>query len=128
MGTQKNRLNEMVLLSTKNICLYLCVTKKNPFDTEEFCLCKHVNYLFLTVEPANAYSFNETDEDQSHWCCMCVQESDDVLPTLEYSSKGKNIFQKRSNWVLVHALIQKVLSDGVRFFKNIFVFFFSFMR
>ena len=79
--------------------LIIMRNKKNHFDTEEFCLSKHVNYLFLTVEPANAYSFNEADEDQSHWCCMCVQESDDVLPTLQYSSMCKHLSKEGSQWL-----------------------------
>ena len=50
MGTQKNRLNETVLLSTQNICLTLWVRKYLQFYTEMFCLSKPV----LTTRP-NAY-------------------------------------------------------------------------
>ena len=42
MGTQKNRLNEMVLLSTQNICLNVWVRKYLKFYAENFCLSKPV--------------------------------------------------------------------------------------
>ena len=38
MGTQKNRLNETVLLSTQNICKKLWVAKYLQFYAENFCL------------------------------------------------------------------------------------------
>ena len=46
MGTQKNglnesvRLNKMVLLSTQNICLKLCVRQYSQFNAEHVCLSK----------------------------------------------------------------------------------------
>ena len=40
MGTQKNRLNEMVLLSTQNICKKIWVRKYLLFYAENFCLSK----------------------------------------------------------------------------------------
>ena len=40
VGTQKNRLNEMVLSSTLNICLKLLVKKYLQFYAENFCLSK----------------------------------------------------------------------------------------
>ena len=42
MGTQKNRLNETVLLSTQNICFKLWVRKYLQFYAEKFCLSKPV--------------------------------------------------------------------------------------
>ena len=42
MGTQKNHLNEMVLLSTENICQKLWVRKYLQFYAENFCLSKPV--------------------------------------------------------------------------------------
>ena len=42
MGTQKNRLNEAVLLSTKNICCKLLVRKYLQFYAGKFCLSKPV--------------------------------------------------------------------------------------
>ena len=42
MGTQKNRLDETILLSTQNICLKLKVRKYLKFYTEIFCLFKPV--------------------------------------------------------------------------------------
>ena len=40
VGTQKNRFNEMVLLSTKNICYKLYLRKYLQFYAEIFCLPK----------------------------------------------------------------------------------------
>ena len=40
VDTQKNRLNEPVLYSTKNICLILWVRKNLQFCAEKFCLSK----------------------------------------------------------------------------------------
>ena len=40
MGTQKNRLNERVLLRTQNICLKLWVGKYLQVHAEIFCLSK----------------------------------------------------------------------------------------
>ena len=47
MGTQKNCLNETVLLSTQNICLNLCVTKYLQFMLKNFA------YLSLCFETYN---------------------------------------------------------------------------
>ena len=38
MGTQKNRLNETVLLSTQNVCLKQCVRKYLQFYADNFWL------------------------------------------------------------------------------------------
>ena len=38
MGTQKNHLNEMVLLSTQNICYKLWIRKYSQFYSKNFCL------------------------------------------------------------------------------------------
>ena len=43
MGTQKNHLNEAVLLSTQNICQKLWVRKYLQFYAENFCLSKPVS-------------------------------------------------------------------------------------
>ena len=40
MGTQKNRLNETVLLSTQNICSIRCIRKYLQFYAQKFCLSK----------------------------------------------------------------------------------------
>ena len=40
VGTQKNRLNETVLLSTQNICNKIWVRKYLLFYAENFCLSK----------------------------------------------------------------------------------------
>ena len=40
MGTQKNRLNEMVLLSTQNICSNRSIRKYLHFYAQKFCLSK----------------------------------------------------------------------------------------
>ena len=40
VGTQKNHLNETVLLSTQNICLKIWVRKYLQFYAEKFCLSK----------------------------------------------------------------------------------------
>ena len=40
VGTQKNRLNETVLLSTQNICKKLWVRKYLQFYAEYFCISK----------------------------------------------------------------------------------------
>ena len=52
MGTQKNRLNEMVLLSTENICSKLWVRKYLQFYSENFCLSKpmHKCYKLMTFD------------------------------------------------------------------------------
>ena len=42
VGTQKNRLNEMVLLSTQNICSKLWIRKYLQIYAEFFCLSKPV--------------------------------------------------------------------------------------
>ena len=42
VGTQKNRLNQTVLLSTLNICQKLWVRKYLQFYAENFCLSKPV--------------------------------------------------------------------------------------
>ena len=42
VGSQKNLLNERVLLSTQNICQKLLVRKYLQFYAENFCLSKHV--------------------------------------------------------------------------------------
>ena len=53
MGTQKNRLNETVLLSTQNICLSGQVRKYLQFYAQKFCyLCGlvmivHVYFQFI---------------------------------------------------------------------------------
>ena len=43
MGTQKNRLNETVLLSTQNILKFEWVKKYLQFYTEKICLSKPVD-------------------------------------------------------------------------------------
>ena len=47
VGTQKNRLNETVLLSTQNICLKLWVRKYLQFYAEFFCLSKPMRFSYL---------------------------------------------------------------------------------
>ena len=52
VGTQKNRLNETVLLSTQSICLNLWIKKYFLFYNHKFCLSKvkpmmYVSSLFL---------------------------------------------------------------------------------
>ena len=52
MGTQKNRPNETVLLSTQNTCLNTWVRNYLQFYTENFCLstCKPVSdHIYFTV-------------------------------------------------------------------------------
>ena len=53
VGTQKNCLNEIVLLSTQNICLKVWVRKYLQFYAELFCLSKPVgyacSYIFFSV-------------------------------------------------------------------------------
>ena len=51
MGTQNNRLNETVLLSTQNICYKVLVRKYSDFYAEYFCLSKRcVTCLFQLRE------------------------------------------------------------------------------
>ena len=38
VGTQKNRLNETVLLSTQNTCLNEWIRKESQFYAQKFCL------------------------------------------------------------------------------------------
>ena len=45
MGTQKNCLNEMVLLSTQNICLILLVRKYSQFYARKFCLSEPMDVV-----------------------------------------------------------------------------------
>ena len=53
MGTQKNCLNETVLLSTKNICENRWVRKYSQFYGKELCLIRStLTSLFLTEPPA----------------------------------------------------------------------------
>ena len=49
MGTQNNRLNETVLLSTQNICLELWVRKYLQDSAEFFCLSKPVCHTYGNV-------------------------------------------------------------------------------
>ena len=42
MGTQKNRLDETVHLSTQNICEKMWVRKYLQFYAEKMCLSKHM--------------------------------------------------------------------------------------
>ena len=49
MGTQKNRLNETVLLSTQNICYNRWVRKYLQFYTENFCLSKPINVISINM-------------------------------------------------------------------------------
>ena len=52
MGTQKNRLNETVLLSTQNMCLNSWVRKYLQFYAQQFCLSKPmVHGATLTTTP-----------------------------------------------------------------------------
>ena len=44
MGTQKNRLDETVLLGTQNICMKLRVRKYLQFYAQKLCLSKPMNY------------------------------------------------------------------------------------
>ena len=44
VGTQKNHLNETVLLSTQNISFNWWVRKYLQFYTQKFCLSKPVKY------------------------------------------------------------------------------------
>ena len=56
MGTQKNRLNETVLLSTQNMCLNWWVRKYLQFNAQQFCLSKpmvHGATLTTTPEPTS---------------------------------------------------------------------------
>ena len=50
MGTQKNRLNETILLSTQNICYNVLVRKYSDFYAEHFCLSKPVSCFFQLRE------------------------------------------------------------------------------
>ena len=50
VGTQKNRRNETVLLSTQNICSNLWIRKYLQFYSKKICLSKPMNiYLFLAL-------------------------------------------------------------------------------
>ena len=61
MGTQKNRLNERVRLSTQNICFYRWVRKYLHFYAENFCLnldlCLTV--LFILQGHLSGYGIEE---------------------------------------------------------------------
>ena len=61
MGTQKNRLNETVLLSTQNICLLLLVRKYLQFNAEFFCLSKPVTLLIRATPHSNIRVSGESD-------------------------------------------------------------------
>ena len=63
--TQKDRLNETVLLSTQNICWKFCVRKYLQFYAECFCLSKpvHVHLKMLITNTA----FEDTNPEWEAW-------------------------------------------------------------
>ena len=71
VGTQKNRLNETVLLSTQNICLKLWVRKYLQFYAEKLCFSKPVKLIKL-----KGFFFFKR--------CCCILQLEDA----EYSSQS----------------------------------------
>ena len=84
MGTQKNRINETVLLSTQNICYKLWVRKYTQFYNEIFFLPSLVDYLYFSIiatftgDPGrfvvglgyyNGYPFSTYDNDKTGYYC-----------------------------------------------------------
>ena len=74
VGTQKNRLNETVLLSTQNICQKFWVRTKLQFYTENLCLSKPVGFF-----SGGTYN-DQTKMDQSGDCKPC--------PSRKYCKEG----------------------------------------
>ena len=50
MGTQKNRLNETVLLSTQNLCLNCLVRKYLQFYAQIYCLSTPLLYTYFQIQ------------------------------------------------------------------------------
>ena len=84
MGTQKNRLNETVLLSTQNICLILWVRKYLQFYVDLFCLNKPaINRNNLSQYPAEGTSSHVQTVKIQISLSLCVSsQSDESLSFL----------------------------------------------
>ena len=69
MGTQKNHLDETVLLGTQNICLKLRVGKYLQFYAQKFCLSKPIlkNDLVL-ASSADPDKMKHGAFYQGHYC------------------------------------------------------------
>ena len=66
MGTQKNRLNETVLLSTQNMCLKLWVRKYLQFYAENICLSKPASLLKERVASKNICCASKVQHELIH--------------------------------------------------------------
>ena len=67
MGTQKNRLNETVLLSTQNIMLKLMGKKNLQFYTEKFCLSKSMGSILFDTQMVilkEMFEFKKSEDDK----------------------------------------------------------------
>ena len=88
MGTQKNRLNATVLLSTQNTCLILWVRKYLQFYAENVCLSEHVAESDIICEKS------EYDKDTPQSLTLDQpneQFAYEVLNLLSYSSSVINV-------------------------------------
>ena len=96
MGTQKNRLNETVLLSTQNRCLNLWVRKYLQFYAQKLCLFKLVIlYLF---QQGDACQTEEVDDENKSiiWVLLKQVGLPQCTSSLVMDDKNKSII-----WVLL---------------------------
>ena len=124
MGTQKNRLDETVLLGTQNICLKLRVRKYLQVYAQKLCLSKPMNYNKAgTVILLQFENFLNNDVFlflKFVFILKAVNSAE--LDDKKYNAAfnlGPHCLSKYMYPFKSHARIQKVLSEGVqiRFFS-----------
>ena len=102
MGTQKNRLNETVLLSIQTICLNWWVRKYLQFYAEYFCLSK----------PVINFQIYEKTGERGKYCNTSAEE----IVLTSFSNKIYVHFASRSDLVIGSGFrLEYVHVDGGRF-------------
>ena len=91
MGTQKNRLNETVLLSTKNICLKLWVRKYLQFNAEMFC---YLNLCSTTMTVCSAVA-QTGDQRVAISRLTAGRVTELILPQLKFPHENEIILSRR---------------------------------
>ena len=77
MGTQKNCLNETVLLSNQNTCLNRWIRKQSQFYAHKFCLTGPMKRRhWLVKNLSEKVSFFSSDSKNLLWCSIEVSHGD----------------------------------------------------
>ena len=101
MGTQKNPLNERVLLRIQNIRKKLWVRKYLKFYAENVCLSKHVIYISL-LSSANYLLITRQVTSDHHLIFNFLNTALKELGGTDKSPLGQKPTRTKAHWTISH--------------------------